>query len=103
MPSPTHRVYSIRRWSSSSAVVGFYEGHYESQTDPDGTPRNQFVRTRVVGDRVYTLDGTFTEEDLRELLDDELEQHGSLPSVAPQARRRAPRKRPRAVNVRRHE
>lgn len=96
MNEPTHRVYNISRWGNTSALVYFWEGHYESQKDP----HTQFVRTRCVGSRVYTFDTEFSEADLRGLLDDELAKHGRLESVGPQSRRGSPKLSPRAVNVR---
>lgn len=100
MPRATHRVYSISRWDAKRAVVVFHEGHYADEVDPDGTPRRQFVRTRKIGDRVYTFSKEFTEADLREFLDDELDKHGTLPSVTPQVRKRSPALSATAVNVR---
>lgn len=100
MPKPTHRVYSISRWGGKSAVVVFHEGYYADEEEPDGTPRRQFVRTRKIGDRVYTFSKEFTEAELRELLDDELDKHGALPSVTPQVRKRSPVLSATAVNVR---
>ncbi|MBT7807868.1 hypothetical protein HN766_20360 [Candidatus Poribacteria bacterium] len=100
MPEATHRVYSISRWDAKSAVVVFHEGHYADEEEPDGSPRRQFVRTRKIGDRVYTFTERFTEAGLRELLDDELDKHGALPSVIPQVRKRRPVLSAKAVNVR---